>query len=167
MSAACQRWARAVRCSVVVARRSPVCSSEAVCSSRTTWKFVPPKPIAEAAARRTGRSGSRIHGRVRVLTYSGPPVKSIALLGCSTLIVGGSVRWCRASASFIRLAVPAAPLVWPICDFTLPTAAKCRSPLASDSASVSAESSVLSPTAVPVACASNSSTDAGEQSASA
>ena len=48
-------------------------------------------------------------------------------LGRSTLMVGGRVLWYRLSASLIRLAVPAAPLVCPICDLMLPMAALCCS----------------------------------------
>lgn len=81
-------------------------------------------------------------------------------------MVGGSSLWCRASASLIMPAAPAAALVCPICDLTLPTAAYCFSSPLSDTTADSADSSVASPTAVPVPCASNSSMESGETSAS-
>ncbi len=87
------------------------------------WKLVPPKPNEEMAARRFGRSGWRIHGRASEFTYSGPAPGASEPLGSCTLMVGGSTLWCRASASLIMPAAPAAALVWPIWDFTLPTAA--------------------------------------------
>ncbi len=159
VSGACQRWTAATWWP---ARRS----SPSPCSSSTMWKLVPPKPNEEMAARRLGRSGWRIQGRASELTYSGPAPGCRELPGSWTLIVGGSTLWCRAMASLIIPAAPAAALVWPICDFTLPTAAYALASVASARTEVSAFSSVASPTAVPVPCASNSSTLAGEQSAS-
>ena len=60
-------------------------------------------------------------------------------------------------------AVPAAPFVWPICDFTEPSAHHCRrTPSAAANTSFNAVASHRSPAAVPVPCASTSRTLAGE-----
>ena len=58
--------------------------------------------------------------------------------------------------------MPAAHLVWPICDFTDPSAQLAGSAPASVNTSVSVTSSVRSPTTVPVPCASSRPTSAGE-----
>ena len=93
------------------------------CSSSTTWKLVPPKPNALTAARRGWSPERRSQGRrVRVEVERRAARARSAGFGCSTLIVGGSTLWCSASAALIRPAAPAAALVWPICDLTLPEA---------------------------------------------
>ncbi len=81
-------------------------------------------------------------------------------------MVGGSVRSCSASDTLIRLAAPAAALVCPICDLTLPTAANCRSSVAASNTSRSAVSSVRSPTEVPVPWHSTRPTCSGPNPAS-
>jgi hypothetical protein len=40
-------------------------------------------------------------------------------------MVGGSTLWCSAITALNRPAAPAAALVWPICDFTEPSAHHC------------------------------------------
>ncbi len=126
---------------------------------------MPPKPNELTAARRGVPSARRAQGRVRLFTYSGESPKPCGF-GAVTLMVGGSTFSCNARASLIRPAAPAAALVCPICDLMLPIAADdvpapedCRKP-------ESAESSVRSPTAVPVPCASKSPTLSGLTSAS-
>ena len=47
--------------------RLPFVRAPGTCSSRTTWKFVPPKPKAERPARRTPQAGFS-HSRSSVLT---------------------------------------------------------------------------------------------------
>ncbi len=58
-------------------------------------------------------------------------------------------------------AEPAAALVWPICDFTEPMAQKRAPWRRSPNTAASASSSAASPAAVPVPCASTSSTVSG------
>ena len=76
---------------------------------------------SDTAARR-GWSLPRIHGRSSVLMKNG--VSSIFRFGFgrSTLIVGGITPWWSAIAALNRPALPAAALVWPICDLTEPSA---------------------------------------------
>src|SRR4029079_18002931 len=90
-------------------------------SSRVRWKLLPPKPKLDTEARRGWRL-SRIQGRACVLTYSGPLERPSFGFGRSTLIVGGSTLWCSARTALSMPAAPAADLVWPICDFTEPSA---------------------------------------------
>jgi hypothetical protein len=79
-----------------------------------------------------------------------------------TPIVGGSTRWCSASAAFVSPATPAVAFVCPIIDLTDPIAHDWR-PAPSCANSVdSAWTSAPSPATVPVPCASTSSTVAGE-----
>ena len=79
--------------------------------------------------------------------------------GRSILMVGGMTLWCSAMTDLKRPALPAAALVWPIWDFTLPSAHQRRScrPLWSK-AMVSPSNSAASPAFVPVPWASTSST---------
>ena len=79
--------------------------------------------------------------------------------GRSTLIVGGSVRWCTAITALNSPADPAAALVWPIWDLTEPRAHHWRSarPAASN-ARRRPPNSAASPALVPVPWASISST---------
>ncbi len=72
--------------------------------------------------------------------------------------VGGSTRWCRASAALITPATPAAGMVWLIIDLTVPTAQRGCSPARPPNTRASASISVASPTAVPVPWASISPT---------
>ena len=92
---------------------------------------------------------------------------SKAGLGVLTLSVGGRTPWKSASDALMSPARPAAHLVWPICDFTDPSAHDPGVAPRSPNTSVSAVSSVRSPTTVPVPCASTSPTSAGETRACA
>jgi hypothetical protein len=74
-------------------------------------------------------------------------------------MVGGMTLWCSASATLSKPAAPAADFVWPICDFTEPTATLWRSTPAN--ASLSPSISAASPARVPVPWASTSSTVPG------
>ncbi len=69
-------------------------------------------------------------------------------------MVDGNILWCSASAVFMRLAAPAAVLVCPICDLTLPSAMCCFFELLSPKVSFKAVNSDGSPATVPVPCAS-------------
>ena len=85
-------------------------------------RFTPPNPNALTLALR-GISGAFLnHGLDSEFTYKGE--LSILSLGFGfvTLIVPGKILLCNASAALIIPATPAAALVCPICDFTLPKA---------------------------------------------
>ncbi len=92
---------------------------------------------------------------------------SSAGLGWSTLIVGGSTLWCRAITALKRPAAPAAALVCPIWDFTVPRAhhwvdVSLSAPsFASSKTRERPPNSALSPAPVPVPWASMSSTVSG------
>ena len=82
------------------------------------------------------------------------------------MIVGGKTLWCNAKAALIKLAAPAAALVCPICDLTVPKAICCFFGLFAPKTLVIEVNSVGSPTIVPVPCASIKPTLAGEIPAS-
>ena len=86
-------------------------------------------------------------------------------LGRVTPMVGGSTRWCSASAALTSPATPAVAFVWPIIDLTEPIATLCASAPASAYTRVSAWTSAPSPATVPVPCASTRPTVAGENPA--
>ena len=74
-------------------------------------------------------------------------------------MVGGSTLWCSAITALKSPAAPAADLVWPICDFTEPSAHHCRSARpVSPKAISSPANSAASPAFVAVPWASTSST---------
>ncbi len=128
-------------------------------SSSTRWKLLPPKPKELRPALRVCPA-ARIHGRACVFRTKGLLATSSFGLGASILIVGGSTRWCRAKATFMSPAAPAADLVWPICDLIEPSAHHCFCPAAEGSsanARTSPANSAASPATVPVPWPSTSS----------
>ena len=89
-------------------------------TTSTAWKLVPPKPKALTPARRSAR---RPTGRGRSRNRKG--------LVVGVVVPGWARRGCRwaaarrggaAVAALMSPASPAAHLVWPICDFTEPSA---------------------------------------------
>ena len=90
-------------------------------SSMTTWKLVPPKPNALTPATRA-RPAATSQSRSSVLTANGDAVQSTLGLGRSKLRLGGSTLSCSASVALSMPAAPAAPLRWPMFDFTEPSA---------------------------------------------
>ena len=129
-------------------------------SSSTAWKFVPPKPKALTPARR-GWWPVGLEPGPRLGVHVERTVGEVAPSGSagSTPSVGGSTRWCSASATLISPATPAVALVWPIIDLTEPIAQLLarRRRLAEEGASAPA-TSAWSPATVPVPWASISPT---------
>ena len=85
-------------------------------------------------------------------------------------MVGGSALWWSASTAFTRPAAPAAAFVWPICDFTEPSAhhwPRASAPSTAPKIARSPPNSAASPAIVPVPCASTSSTVSGPKPACA
>ena len=145
-------------------RYGVLCSSEV--SSMATCRFTPPNPKALTPARRGVCADLRNHGRVSEFTYRGESSRCRALLGFVTLMVPGSILWCRARAVLINPAIPAEALVWPICDFTLPRAMWCRRGLFLPKTPFIDSASEGSPAPVPVPCASMRPTVEGSKPAS-
>ncbi len=117
----------------------------------------PPNPKELTPARR-GCAAPRIQGRASVLMKKGESSRSSFELGRATLMVGGSTLWCRAMTALNSPAAPAAAFVWPIWDFTLPSATWGPSgPAASPYTSERPPNSAASPAIVPVPWASTSS----------
>ena len=79
-------------------------------SSRTAWKFEPPKPKALTPARRGKPLTGLNQGRAREGRWKGEPGSSRAAWGFWALSVGGITPWRKARAAFSRPAAPAAPL---------------------------------------------------------
>ncbi len=97
------------------ARRRP-----GTCCSRTTWKFVPPKPKLLTAARRGRPSGAGQSMR-SVATLKGLVAQSMRGFRSLTLIDGGMMPCSRARTALRTPAAPAADFRWPMLDFTEPT----------------------------------------------
>ncbi len=121
-------------------------------SSSTACALVPPNPNELTPARR-GPAPSR-HGASSVWTRNGVLAKSILGDGCVTLIDGGSVRRCSASAVLIRLAAPAAITMWPTLLLSEPIAQNPRSAVWRRNARVRPSISIGSPSGVAVPWAS-------------
>ncbi len=119
---------------------------------------MPPKPNAQTAATRR----AAVHGRAASRKRNGLVAGSHAGFGFLRCKVGGRTPWYSASAHLISPAMPAAHLVWPICDFTEPSTQAPAVAPARPNTSVSVASSVRSPTTVPVPWASTSPTSAGD-----
>ncbi len=115
----------------------------------TMWKFVPPKPNALTPATRV-RPGATSQSRSSVLTANGEAAQSTLGLGRSKLRLGGSTLSCSARAVFSMPAAPAAPLRWPMLDFTDPRATDPGASCAPAKASAMLPTSTTSPTAVEV-----------------
>jgi hypothetical protein len=127
----------------------------------TTWKFVPPNPKALTPACRAAGAGG--HGR------DSPTEKANGLrpgsqkgFGSFRWIVPGRTPVCRAQATLISPASPAAHLVCPSWDFTEPIVQLAGSAPFSVNTAVRVASSARSPTTVPVPCASIMPTSAGD-----
>jgi hypothetical protein len=118
--------------------------------------LVPPKPNALTPAVRSAGGTAQ----VRLPKANGLVSASQYWLGLVTCSVPGRTPVCTARAALITPARPAAHLVCPICDFTEPTVQPPTGTPASVNSSVSAASSVRSPTTVPVPCASTRPTEA-------
>ena len=90
-------------------------------SSRTAWKLVPPKPNALTPARRTPPAGAPTRA-ARCSPRRASARSRCSGLGASKWRLGGSTLWCSASTALSSPAAPAAPLRWPMFDFTEPSA---------------------------------------------
>ena len=123
-------------------------------SSRITCALVPPMPNELTPARRGSLSAGQ--GVARVLTKKGP--KSIRGFGRSKWRLGGRIPSRRASTVLIRPAAPEAASRCPMLVFTDPMAqGGCSPPSPSGDAAKAAfraATSIGSPSAVPVPCAS-------------
>ncbi|CAM5319100.1 hypothetical protein SHIRM173S_02297 [Streptomyces hirsutus] len=98
--------------------------------------------------------GPGSQSRTSVTTWKGLSSRSSRGLGKVNPAVGGSCRCRSASSTFSRLAMPAAMVVWPTLPLTEPIAQDADAPPARRNASVSALTSIGSPSGVPVPCAS-------------
>jgi hypothetical protein len=110
----------------------------------------PPKPKPDAPALRGRPSrlsfqGVGVRGTMKGLAGSCNAPQRRRMPGC-----GGMQRWRIASASLMMLATPAAHPRWPKMPLTLPRCSE-RGVCSGPKNSVSAASSVASPTGVPVA----------------
>ena len=122
---------------------------------------MPPNPN-ELTEPRRGWSDPRIQGRLRSLRKNGDCSISRFGLGRSTLMVGGSTLWWSAITTLNRPAAPAAALVWPTWDLTVPMAHHWRSERSASSNTIERPpNSAASPALVPVPWASISSTVSG------
>src|SRR5436189_292599 len=95
-----------------------------MCSSRTMWKLVPPKPNALTPARR-GVPGFTVHGWSFVFTKSGECAKSMPGLWRWQLRLGGRTLSRMASVALRSPAAPAPAFKWPKFDLTDPSAMDC------------------------------------------
>ncbi len=94
------------------------------------------------------------HSVFSVLTKNGPAAKSMSGLGSVKCRLGTRVRCSSISAVLIRPAMPAAVSRCPMLVFTEPSAQYPDRSVPSRKASVSAATSMGSPSGVPVPCAS-------------
>lgn len=120
---------------------------------------MPPKPKALTPAIR--RCAGTAQGRASSSKEKGLVSARQAGLGVSMCRVGGRTPVWTARAALISPASPAAHLVCPSCDFTEPSAQAPGSAPDAVNSSLSTASSVLSPTTVPVPCASIRPTSSG------
>jgi hypothetical protein len=117
-------------------------------ASRITWAFVPPTPSAVTPARRGPATG---HGVAAVGRVSGPSPSRSAGFGVRRFACGGTVPCRSASTALNRPAIPAQLSRCPMFALTEPiSTGSARSPYTERSASTS----IGSPSAVPVPCAS-------------
>ncbi len=126
---------------------------------------MPPKPNALTAARRGSRPPRRGQGRAASRTVNGLSSSPAPAGGVRKLAVGGSVACSSASSTLSSPAAPAPVSRWPTLAFTAPSAhcpGRHGSPAHS---SLRLDSSMPSPTGVPVAWHSIRSTSAGRQPA--
>ena len=121
-------------------------------SSSTTCALVPPTPSELTPARRG--APPRAQSRSVALTKNGLLAKSISGFGASKCRLGGIWRCRSATTVLIRLATPAAVSRWPMFVLTEPIAQKPLRSVPWRKACVSAATSIGSPSAVPVPCAS-------------
>src|SRR6266511_312750 len=119
-------------------------------SSITTWKLVPPKPNALTPPERAPPGGGAGHPRSEVVTRNGVSAQSTFGFGSTKFRLGASTLWCRLIAILNSPAVPAAPLRWPMLDFTEPSATEPGAAPALANTSVRLDSSAASPTRVEV-----------------
>ncbi len=135
------------------------------CSSMTMWKLVPPKPNALTPATRVAPAGIS-QSRSSVLTAKGEPAQSMFGLGRSKFRLGGSTLSRSASAVLRMPAAPAAPLRWPMFDFTEPSATDPGRSCAPAKALAMLWTSTTSPTRVDVPWPSTSVHSSGDRPAS-
>lgn len=107
---------------------------------------MPPKPKDDTVATRVP-----LQALAAVGIENTPSSRSWSGCGVAQFASGGTSAWCTASAALTRPAIPAADIVCPMFAFAEPSGTPCPRPA---SAARSAESSVLSPTEVPVPWAS-------------
>ena len=135
------------------------------CSSRTTWKLVPPKPKADTPPRRIPSGPVSLHGRRVVLTLAGVRSQSTFSLGVTKLSEGARTFSWRERTILNMPAVPAEALRWPMFDFTEPRAMLPGLAPAAPKILSMLSSSVASPTRVDVPWASMAVTVAGSSPA--
>ena len=137
----------------LLGRRRRAVGAQAGASSTTTCALVPPTPSELMPARRGASPG---HGAARADSTNGVRSRSSSGFGAVKLASGGSVRWRSACTTLIRLATPAAVSRWPMLGLVETSRQKPVSSVVARNASVSAATSIGSPTCVPVPCASSS-----------
>ena len=119
-------------------------------SSMIACAFAPPAPKEDRPAMR-GRPCHAVNSCCNRKGESASARFGFGTLACS---VGASWPWRICSRILVRPAMPAAASSWPILDFTEPSAQKPLAAVSLRKAWVSPSSSIGSPSAVPVPCAS-------------
>ena len=126
--------------------------------------FVPPMPKELTPARRAPWPGHLVS---LVGTKNGESAKSIFGFGFLKLRFGGISPVLTDIAALIRPATPDTVLRWPMFDLSEPNAQNCLASVADRNTWCSASTSIGSPSAVPVPCASTKPIESGVTPATA